>query len=74
MHRAILKEGKNWNDYNLITTEKDAMRLLPFKFWFEEKKINLFVMPIEAEFIADDKNNFDQLILQYVYQSSHDEQ
>ncbi|MEY2828611.1 MAG: tetraacyldisaccharide 4-kinase [Bacteroidota bacterium] len=67
MHRAVINEGKTWNDFNLITTEKDAMRLMSFKFWFDEKKINLFVMPIEVDFIDDSKTKFDDLILKYMH-------
>jgi tetraacyldisaccharide 4'-kinase len=67
MHRAVVNEGKTWNDFNLITTEKDAMRLLPFKFWFDEKKINLFVMPIVVDFIDDSKTEFDDLIIKYMH-------
>jgi tetraacyldisaccharide 4'-kinase len=69
MYRAVSKENKTWNDFNLITTEKDAMRLIPFKFWFDEKRINLFVIPIEVEFIEADKINFDHFILNYVEQA-----
>lgn len=73
MYRAVSKENKTWNDFNLITTEKDAMRLIPFKYWFEEKRINLFVMPIEVEFTNADKTNFDQFILHYVEQAKADQ-
>jgi tetraacyldisaccharide 4'-kinase len=74
MHRAVINEGKTWDDFNLITTEKDAMRLLPFKFWFDEKKINLFVMPIVIDFAENDKSNFDNLILKYIDDAKQQQQ
>ena len=64
--RTVEKQNRKWNEFNLITTEKDAMRLLPFRFWFEEKKLNLHVLPIEIEFLKNNQSSFDSLILDFI--------
>ncbi len=38
----------------LVTTEKDAVRLLPHKDWFTENKIPVFVQPVRHHFLFDD--------------------
>ncbi len=63
--RTVEKQNRTWDEFNLITTEKDAMRLMSFRFWFEEKKLNLFILPIEIEFCNYNKTKFDELILNF---------
>ncbi|GIV34233.1 MAG: tetraacyldisaccharide 4'-kinase [Chitinophagales bacterium] len=52
-------EGKN---KVMITTEKDAVRLLPFSEWIIEKKLPIFVLPVQVEFFEEDKRLFDSEI------------
>jgi tetraacyldisaccharide 4'-kinase len=50
----------------IVTTEKDAQRLLDVS--FKELLLNLpvFYLPIKIELQKEDKNTFDQKILDYV--------
>ncbi|HEY0261514.1 MAG TPA: tetraacyldisaccharide 4'-kinase, partial [Chitinophagales bacterium] len=50
----------------VITTEKDAVRLLPFRDWFEQHKIPLYFQPISIEFLKDDEKRFRGDILQFL--------
>lgn len=44
----------------LLTTEKDAVRLLSFHAWIVEKNLPIFVQPVTAEFFEEDKKLFDE--------------
>ena len=66
IYRTVNNEKKDWNNFNLITTEKDAMRLKPFQYWFAEKNISLFVLPIEIIFEKNEQEKFDKMILNFV--------
>lgn len=50
----------------MITTEKDAMRLAPFRDWFLQNKIEIFVQPISVVFLGDQGRKFDHDILRFV--------
>jgi tetraacyldisaccharide 4'-kinase len=50
----------------IITTEKDAVRLHTYRQWFIERKIPIFVQPMQVEFFAEDKALFDTEILNYL--------
>ncbi len=53
----------------MVTTEKDAMRLLPFKSWFIKNQIQIYVQPIEVKFSEKNKVKFESDILNYLSQS-----
>jgi tetraacyldisaccharide 4'-kinase len=53
----------------LFTTEKDAMRLLPFKSWFIKNKIQLYIQPIKVRFYEKDKEKFEADIMEYMQQT-----
>ncbi|HXH18075.1 MAG TPA: tetraacyldisaccharide 4'-kinase [Chitinophagales bacterium] len=44
----------------LLTTEKDAVRLLSWRQWVIEKNLPIFVQPVSVEFFEDDKKVFDE--------------
>jgi len=46
----------------LLTTEKDAVRLLPYHAWIIDKKLPIFVQPVSVEFFEEDKKLFDEEI------------
>ncbi len=46
----------------IITTEKDAVRLLPFAKWIIDKKLPIFVLPARVDFFEEDKRLFDSEI------------
>jgi tetraacyldisaccharide 4'-kinase len=46
----------------ILTTEKDAVRLLPFRNFLYENAIPIYVLPIEVVFIDEDKDLFDKYI------------
>jgi tetraacyldisaccharide 4'-kinase len=50
----------------LFTTEKDAVRLREFTNIAEPLKSSLFYIPIGIHFLNDDKDEFDNLIIDYV--------
>ena len=43
----------------LLTTEKDAVRLLPYRQWVIDKNLPIFVQPVSVEFFEEDKKLFD---------------
>jgi tetraacyldisaccharide 4'-kinase len=51
----------------ILTTEKDAMRLMDPQFAEIVKRLPIFYMPIEIEFHHKDKNDFDEQISHYVH-------
>jgi tetraacyldisaccharide 4'-kinase len=48
----------------ILTTEKDAVRLIKFKELLKDTPI--YVIPISLEFLFDQRNEFDQAVLEYV--------
>jgi len=50
----------------VFTTEKDAVRLREFTYIAEPVKSSFFYIPVEVAFHNDDKNEFDNLIVNYV--------
>lgn len=50
----------------VITTEKDAMRLLSSEWEKEVEKLPIFYIPIETKFHPKYKEDFDEQILEYV--------
>ena len=50
----------------IITTEKDAMRLLEHHKFIIENKLPIFVLPIEVAFHDQDKERFDQYIKDFL--------
>ena len=49
-----------------LTTEKDAMRLVLHREFLLRNNIPIFVLPVEVEFLDDDKAAFDDYIQQYL--------
>lgn len=54
----------------IITTEKDAVRMSQLKVLSNIVKENLYYLPIEINFLQDDGEKFNQLILSYVQKNS----
>lgn len=50
----------------IITTEKDAMRLIKSSYLCKFEKTPLFTIPIKVSFHKNDKQVFDNEILSYV--------
>ena len=50
----------------IITTEKDAMRLLDVKTLSKAVRENIYYLPISIEFLQEDGEKFNQIILEYV--------
>ena len=56
-------EGEN----NIIlTTEKDAMRLEPYRQQFYDWGIHIYVLPIKVKFIFDEQEDFDETIKDFL--------
>jgi tetraacyldisaccharide 4'-kinase len=49
----------------LLTTEKDAVRLMPWKNRFEESKIDLFCIPVETAFLQEEAG-FREIIKTFI--------
>ncbi len=65
---SIRQTYTNMGEVNkvIITTEKDAARLLPFASWFSENKIEIFVQPVSVLFLGEDEAKFNKDIFQYL--------
>ncbi len=50
----------------IITTEKDATRLAEHRNWFSENKIEIFVQPVQVQFLGEDGAKFNSDIFQYI--------
>jgi len=50
----------------IVTTEKDAVRLMPFAGWFSENKIEIFVQPVQVAFLQEDGTGFMKDIHHYI--------
>ena len=54
----------------IITTEKDAMRMIDLKGLSKDVRENIYFLPINVEFLQGDENKFNQIILNYVQRNS----
>ena len=61
-HGIILKVPVKY----VITTEKDAVRLREFTNIAEPSKSSFYYIPVGIDFLNDDKDEFDNLIVDYV--------
>lgn len=50
----------------VLTTEKDAVRLEPHRQFLYEKKIPVFVLPVQVEFLDQDKDRFDRFVQDFL--------
>ena len=50
----------------IITTEKDAVKIESHRLFIVENKLPLFVLPIDVDFLFDNKNRFDVWIKNYL--------
>ncbi|NBC82348.1 MAG: tetraacyldisaccharide 4'-kinase [Bacteroidetes bacterium] len=64
----ILKTFNNIHNKNkvLITTEKDMQRFKPFESLFTETRDKFFYVPIEVNFLFDDAEKFNKIVVNYV--------
>ena len=62
---SAFHELRSENRY-LFTTEKDAVRLREFTNIAEPIKSALYYIPIGIHFLNEDKDEFDNLIIEYV--------
>jgi len=52
----------------IITTEKDAMRLIEHKNWLIKNNIEIYVLPVEIAFFEPDKTSFNSDVKAFVQQ------
>ena len=67
--RDLFRLQFHYNDPSnqiIITTEKDAMRLLSFQSWLADNKINVYIQPIEVRFMNQGKFSFDDYVTAYL--------
>lgn len=50
----------------VVTTEKDTSKLVIFKDWVSRFGGNVYVLPVQVEFLLNNKEKFDKYILDYV--------
>lgn len=67
----VKKISGAWDELNtphrhLVTTEKDAMKLMNFNSLPEQIKSSFFYIPVGIGFLNDDKDEFDKIIIDYV--------
>jgi tetraacyldisaccharide 4'-kinase len=56
----------------IITTEKDAVKLNPFKDFFSENGLKIYCMPVETEFFPEDKERFDKLMIEFIKRTNRE--
>ncbi len=56
----------NGNDKLILTTEKDAVRLVENQYLSDELKLNLFYIPIAIQFLKEEDKVFNKQIIDYV--------
>ncbi len=56
----------------VITTEKDAVRLREFTNIDDSLKNSFYCIPVEVSFLEEKKNEFDNMIIEYVRKSKRD--
>ena len=54
----------------IVTTEKDAARLIDLDGLSEDAKDNIYALPLEIEFMLEQQELFDEFILSYIYKNS----
>ena len=70
LHHVIEKFNTIASEKKIIlTTEKDAMRLMDSEFKELLKDLHLFYLPIEIQFNKNDQTSFNQQIINYVRQN-----
>jgi tetraacyldisaccharide 4'-kinase len=57
----------------IVTTEKDAMRLINSSFVNKFDEIPVFTIPIKVKFHNEESNNFDDEIIKYVKENPIDD-
>lgn len=67
IHQALLALPK---PHIIVTTEKDAARLLHLQGFSEEVKRCTYVLPIEIRIMRDEKDKFDKTITSYVQENT----
>ncbi|MBK8657746.1 MAG: tetraacyldisaccharide 4'-kinase [Bacteroidetes bacterium] len=50
----------------IVTTEKDATRLMPHAYWFLKNDFKIYVQPVEVAFLHQDKWSFESDIMSYI--------
>lgn len=65
---SIWETFKNLGDVRkvIVTTEKDAARLVQYRNWFSENKIEIFVQPVQVRFLGEDGERFNSDILRFI--------
>lgn len=53
----------------IITTEKDAVRLRLLQDRIIQKKLPLYILPLHISFLFEEKDQFNQYIMDYVYRA-----
>jgi tetraacyldisaccharide 4'-kinase len=50
----------------ILTTEKDGVRLLPFRSFIESQQLEISCVPVEVQFSAVEKEKFDALVVSFI--------
>lgn len=59
--------GMKGGNKMLLTTEKDAVRLLPFKEFIDSHQLEIYCMPVQTVFPEADRKQFDEMIRSFVH-------
>ncbi|MCY7410373.1 MAG: tetraacyldisaccharide 4'-kinase, partial [Chitinophagales bacterium] len=65
---AIAKKYLNVNERKTVflTTEKDGVRLFPFRDFFSSHQLEIYCVPVEVAFSPTEKEKFDSIVLDFV--------
>jgi tetraacyldisaccharide 4'-kinase len=53
-------------DKMIVTTEKDAVRLEPYRDFLAREQLQVYCLPVRVEFTGSNKDQFDNLVLEYL--------
>lgn len=65
---TLLEAHTNIDNPNklIVTTEKDAVKLEPYREWIHKSGLAVFCLPIQIEFVGSNKAEFDNLVMNYI--------
>ncbi len=71
--KRIIRKAKTLSVHQpcVVTTEKDAVRLLPYNHYFMEEETTLFCIPVSPIEIAGSGQTLKQSILQFIHECAH---
>jgi len=61
IHEQSRKKNLVW-----LTTEKDAVRLFPFKDFFQQNEVEIYCVPVEVRFAGGEEERFEAIVFDFL--------